>query len=339
MKFIKRIASAVIAIIFLMTCSITAFAQDVVDDAKSKWILGDEYGGAVGWNDDGSFTVYGKSGIATYVGSKFFDQEITVKFKASIAAEGSWAAIYLRNNIDADLLLSKDDGGGIRAFPWYGKGQPFSINIIKDRVSLSQCYADELQPSGLGIGTVPGQYNPCDGNEHTITFKCFEVGDNQTTITVKYDGVQAFDYTYTHEDTHEPKKEAGYLSFACYDSGDWLQILSVEVPDGSVELTEDTVSTPTNTESKPQTPNTNTQTPNTNTQTPNTQNNTQNNTGIDYSEEYERTSSSSGTVKHSRSKPDLTVLWFVLTAIGGLVVGSSGTFFITKQSYKKKELK
>lgn len=334
MNKIKRIICAVIALALVMSCSLTTFAQDVVKDAKSKWVLGDEYGGAVGWNDDGSFTVYGKSGIATYTASKFFDEEITVRFKASIALDSAWAAIYLRNNIDADLLLSKDDGGGVRAFPWYGKGQPFSINIKNNGVSLSQCYADELQPSGLGIGTPKGQYNPADGKEHTITFKCYEISDTQTTITVKYDGVQAFDYTYTHEDTHEPKKEAGYLSFACYESGDWLQILSVEVPDGSVELTEDTVSSSTSSGTETQTPNTNTQVPNTNTQT-NT--GTTNNNGIDYSQEYERTTSSSGTVRHSRSKADLTVLWYALTAIGGMMVGSLGTFFITKQSNKKKE--
>ncbi len=325
MKLFGKFICLAAALVLVVSCSVSAFGLNVLEDAKSRWILGDEYGGAVGWNDDGSFTVYGKSGIATYTGVKFYDEEITVKFKTSIASADGWAAIYLRNNIDASLLTSKDDGGGVRAFPWYGKGQPFSINIKNDRVSLSQCYADELQPSGLGIGTPAGQYNPCDGSEHTIKFKCYELNSNQTIITVYYDGVQAFDYSYTYNEEHEPKKEAGYLSFACYNSGDWLQIISVEAPDGTVEFTKDTVTSSSSQSAGTQTGN----------------NGADNNkpagkNDIDYSAEYNRTSSPSGTIKRNKSNGSASVIWYVVCAAGGVAAGAAGAVLVMKLTGRKK---
>ena len=323
MKLFRKFVCVAASALLVMSCSVSAFALNVVSDAKSRWIIGDEYGGAVGWNDDGSFTVYGKSGIATYTAVKFYDEEITVKFKASISSSDGWAAIYLRNNINASLLTSKDDGGGVRAFPWYGKGQPFSINIKNDRVSLSQCYADELQPSGLGVGTVPGQYNPGDGKEHTLTFKCYDMSDTQTAITVYYDGKQAFDYSYTYDEEHAPKKEAGYISFACYDAGDWLQILSVEVPDGTVELTEDTVSSSSVSQSA---------------ESPTDNNDTAaDNSEIDYNAEYNRTSSSSGTVKNNRvNSNSLSWVWYAVCVAGGIVVGAAGAVIVMKLAARKK---
>lgn len=324
MKTIRKFVCFAAAALLIMSCPISAFAFDVVSDARSRWVIGDEYGGAVGWNEDGSFTVYGKSGIATYTGAKFYDEEITIRFKASISSSDGWAAIYLRNNIDASLLTSKDDGGGVRAFPWYGKGQPFSINIKNDRVSLSQCYADELQPSGLGVNTTPGQYNPADGAEHTLTFRCYDVNDTQTAITVYYDGKQAFDYSYTYNEGHEPKKEAGYLSFACYDTGDWLQILSIEVPDGSVDVTEN-----------PASPSQNPQ----DTEKPEKDDSNSDDTKVDYNAQYNRPGTSSGTNKNHKTDNNLSWIWYVVCGVGGIVVGAAGAVVVMKLTAKKKSTK
>ena len=242
-RYLTKILGA--ASIVCILCSASALsasaAVDVVDDARSKWVVGEGYGGSVEFQDDGSIMLRGKSAIVTYTGARFLEEEITVHFKASL--ENEWAAIYVRNNINEEYLMDPDNGG-LQGFPWVGRGYPFQIGLMKNVMGISQNYTNNVNPQSV-VKSAENVYTPGDGKEHTLTFKVSDISDDQMLITVKYDGQQIMDYTETAS-AAAPMKEAGFLSFVCYNPGDYFHILSVEAPDGSVELTTDPTPTEPN---------------------------------------------------------------------------------------------
>lgn len=226
------IVSILLIAVLLAAFSFPGYASDTVGTSDSQWIVGEEYGGRVLFHEDGSISVLGNSGIVTYVGEKLMDCTVTVKFKASVPSEDGWGAIYICNNVDTQLLRSLDDGGGIRAFPWYGQGFPLSVNIKNNRVSLTNSYIEGLR--SVNTMTEHGKYRFQDPQvEHTLEIRTEQMDE----LTVQFDITVDNDDTlhYTQRSSGElPMKEAGYLSFACCKSSEWLQILSVKIDDRQI---------------------------------------------------------------------------------------------------------
>ena len=211
-----------------------AHAYDITEDSLTRWVAGLEYQGNVIFNEDDTITIMGNSGIVTYTGAKLpLNTTVTVRFKSAIVSDDGWGAIYICNDLDEEKLRDPDEGGGVRAFPWYGKGNVLSINIKNNRISFTNWFYDGLRP--VNTMTEHGKYRFDDGTvEHTLIITTTLIDENTVKFDVNVDGGDTLPYTQYATD-EEPMKTPGYISFACYDANEWLQILSVEIEDGIVE--------------------------------------------------------------------------------------------------------
>ncbi len=232
MKRYCKIATVLMAILLMLSLGTTAFAYDILDDPASRWIGTDllaDGGGPIVYNADGSVTVNGPSGALTYIGAKFMDSTVTVRFKAYIPSDGGWGAIYMCNNVDVDSLRDLEAGGGRMAFPWYGRGLPLSINIKNNRISLTDSFIEGLR--SVDMKTEEGKYRFDDPEvEHTLVIETEKLSDTSIHFVITVDGGDSLDYTLEKSDEH-PMKDAGFITFAVNSVDEWVQLLSVEVDD------------------------------------------------------------------------------------------------------------
>ena len=238
MRKFRRLSVFIAVFMALSLCwQLTSLAAvNVLNDNRQYWRFGNEYGGTIKWQSDGSLFIGGKSGIATYTKKRMLDQEVTVRFKASL--ENEWAALFIRNDVD-DTYLSDE---GIQAFHWKGRGNPFMIGITKDRIGLSQCYTDSPDPKSLTSSPVG---NISDGKEHAISVKVTDTDSETMNVVVKLDGAEVINKDVIAQD-NAPMKKAGYLSIACYNTSDSITVTGIDFPDGFVALT-----APTDSSAKP----------------------------------------------------------------------------------------
>jgi hypothetical protein len=186
---------------------------------KEYWIFGTNSEAKNQFNSDGSLTVTGDAGIATFTGETVGDGIITLKFKAN--NNNNIVFISLRNNV----TLEKMEENGHNAYPLKPGNKAVSVLIRTDN-SISINVSDGAENwSRLG-DTAPIKLN--DGVEHTMEIHTKKV-DNKLEITVIVDGVQYLQRTTAY-------LPAGYVSFCCVDNLDSFTVTDLNIE--GVELSD-----------------------------------------------------------------------------------------------------
>ncbi len=192
----------------------TEIKENLLSADSQNWIFGREWAPNTGINN-GTLTVTGGTGVATFTGKQVGTQSILFKLATNLKSE--WAAVSFRNQVSVRDLEKNGQNGYFMS-----SGNAYTLVFTNEGVSLKVVY-DKDKWKNLGDTYA---INLSDGKEHLYEIVTEDFVERKTTkIEVYIDGKLCISAT----DNEYAVKDAGYVSFVCSNKTDGITVNGFEI--------------------------------------------------------------------------------------------------------------